>query len=270
MQKVGMEMDVWATLAARVSCLAISHTSAYFIVGSLITFASPDGVENYCSRAKTIVLPLVKPSQQWRSRPLLDEGPSHFLFFFSPFLYTDKSSAFISQISCCSLQFALKLLSWFSLLWTLYCVTCISVYPHFYLTCLQPAPSAEERQRLYFFILLGQLAVVTFNLPHDAVVSRLVRMQSRVIAGADFILKSSDCAIICPLPRNASLRCALTTFVYYISPLFFPLFLTSMVEWWRANAKCGCSRAIFMMYNDCLFLQAVQCSEQTENYVTFV
>lgn len=82
MQKVGMEMDVWATLAARVSCLAISHTSAYFIVGSLITFASPDGVENYCSRAKTIVLPLVKPSQQWRSRPLLDEGPSHFLFFF--------------------------------------------------------------------------------------------------------------------------------------------------------------------------------------------
>lgn len=46
-QKVGMEIDVWATLAARVNCLAISHTSAYFIVGSLITFASPDGVPRH-------------------------------------------------------------------------------------------------------------------------------------------------------------------------------------------------------------------------------
>lgn len=108
--------------------------------------------ENHCFKAKRIVLPLVKLSQQWRSRPLLDKrykDPATF-FFFPPFLRTDKSSAFISQISRCSLQFASKL-SWASLLWTLYCVTCISVYPHFHLTCWQPAPSTEERQRLCFF-----------------------------------------------------------------------------------------------------------------------
>lgn len=174
---------------------------------SLITSASPEGVpapfwlENHCSGAERIVWPLCKavptavflaPVGQALPRP------QHF-FSFSFFLHTDKSSAFVSRVSC-SLQFAPKVHSWFSSLWTSYHI--YFRWPCFCPTCLQPAPSVEEGQQcswqwvwLAFFFLL------------------FAHVQSRVVAWADFIFKSSDCVFICPVrSSNASLRCALTTF----------------------------------------------------------